>query len=415
MTAGRKKPRPVRSQADYWDEMIKWMGKAQSGHLDWDTTLQDLQAFILNLFGDIEERQQQTRIIFFEKSAKELLRKFAGRLTKIDEIRIHLRLAKSFETLGAWQKALATYQEAISLCDTPDTIRFETEALRWIGHIYCMRSEWRQANEAYQHSLRLSREQKDIVNEACATSSLGILAFEQGEIDRAAEHFEQGLALADKAGDLKLTAEIYNNLGAVENVRGKWADALAIYNKSLPVLEKLGETRTLAEIYHNIAMTYADMQRWADAGANYQESYALAKACGDLRLQATVKLNRAELYLVIGDFGFAGGLCHQALKIFQRLQDRLGEADAYKFLGMISTARREWQAARRQFSNSIRLAKKYNSPMAEAESHFELGKMWQQKGNAGVARKQLELALAQFTRLQADGDVAKVKKVLENL
>ena len=153
--------------------------------------------------------------------------------------------------------------------------------------------------------------------------------------------------------ETKLQADFNNNFGIVANVEGNWEKALAHYGKSLLHYEKMGDSRGLAKTYHNLARTYADAERWSEAGAYYEKAYKFAKEVGDAHTQADIKLNRAELYIAIGDFCLAEALCHQALQIYLRLKDQLGEAEVFKFSGIINTKKHDWLKAQFYFEHSI--------------------------------------------------------------
>jgi len=250
---------------------------------------------------------------------------------------------------------------------------------------------------------------------ANAYSGLAYHYFEQGELSQAGTYWEQALELSEKNNEVKLRAQVHNNLGAVTNVQGRWENALAHYGKSLPLFEKIGDTRGLAETYHNMAMTYSDAARWAEADDHYGKSYLLAKEIGDVRLQAMVKLNRVELYLNIGDTRVAEALCHQALRTFLQLDDHLGEADVHKSLGIISARKHDWTNAKLNFENSIQIARKFKNPLCEAESHLEYGRMLLSKGNHKSPRKQFDMALKLFAKLDAEKAVKEVQNEISKL
>jgi len=218
------------------------------------------------------------------------------------------------------------------------------------------------------------------------------------------------LKLAEKMNNVKMIAEINNNLGIVANVNGNWERALSYYGASLPRFEKIGDLRGLAKTYHNMAKTYADTQRWREAGKHYEKSYKYAKEVGDTHTQADIKLNRAELYLAIGDSSTAAALCHQALRTYLQLEDHLGQADAFKILGVIHSEKQDWPAAQSCFEKGIKLGQKSNSPLCEAETRFEYGWMLKQIGETKSARKQYERALKLFGQVNAQKQLEKVKQ-----
>ncbi|MFQ5638977.1 MAG: tetratricopeptide repeat protein [bacterium] len=377
-----------------------------------DTALKELRRFNRQL---LEEKEQAQRICFFEKSVEQLLHNCFPNLTKPEEIKIQLWKGHNYETFGDWGKALSAYQKVIDICDSEALTSYKAEAYRWIGHIQVMQNRWSEAIKSYQISLKLTQDNGDQKNKAYVYSGLAYYYFERAELTKAVSYWEKALELAERLNEIRLLAQTNNNLGAVANVQGLWEKALAYFSKSLPRFEKIGESRGLAETYHNVAMTYADAERWSEAGAHYEISYQLAKETGDVRLQATVKLNRAVLFMAIGDLYFAEALCQQALRRYLQLEDHLGQADAYKFLGMINSKKQQWDTAKSYFEKSIQTTRKFKNPLCEAETHMEFGQMWKQKGNKKLAQKQLEQALSLFTQLKVKKEIEKVKHEIAEL
>ncbi|MFQ5649815.1 MAG: tetratricopeptide repeat protein [bacterium] len=372
-----------------------------------------MQKFVLTIF---EESEQQKRLEYFQRAVAHLVKSFSSTLTPAQTIQVYLSAGRSYETFGAWDQALESYRQVVRLCNSQPQYRSEkSEALRWIGHILLMRSQWQDARESYQESVNLSHATGDQEGEAYAYNGIACLCFEQGELAEASSHWEKSLELAEQLDATKLIAQVYNNLGALANVQGHWEKALTNYGESLPRFEKIGERRGLAETYHNMAMTYADAGRWPEAGAHYERSYQVAKEIGDVRLEATVKLNRVKLYIAIGDTTLAEALCHQALQTYLHLEDHLGEAEVYKCLGMLDAERRAWAPAQSYFEKSLQITRKYRSPLCEAETHFEYGRMLRIKGITKAATTQFELALDLFTELEAEKEIQKVKQELDEL
>ncbi|MFQ5676219.1 MAG: tetratricopeptide repeat protein, partial [bacterium] len=394
------------------ESLQNWLRSASRRPKELESLLQEFQEFMAKFLETVVQKHKPAT---FEKSVDQLLKSCFPTPSKQQSIRIQLWKGHSYETFGAWDKALAAYRRVIELCDSQSLSGFKAEAYLWIGHIKLMQNQTRAALNAYQTSLKLSQDCKDEKAIANSYHGLAYYYFEQGNSRNATSYWERSLEIAEKIKDKELIAKVTTNLGVVTNVQGSWEKALAYYGKSLSQVEKIGDARGLAETYHNMAMTYADAERWADAGAHYEKSHKLAKKVGDVHLQALVKLNRVELHLAIGDSEVAEALCQQALQEFSRLEDHLGEADAFKFLGVIRAGWRDWSAAKSFFEKSLRLTRKFQNLLCEAETRFEFGKMLKQKGNKKSAQKQLERALSLFTEIKAKKDIQKVKRQLSTL
>ena len=401
----------AKATGSIWERLSDMVSDARKNDKSLDLLLEDLQAFNRQL---VESQQQENRMQYFEQLMQELQALFLN-LNREDLIKFQLWLGHTYETHGAYDPALSAFQKVLAACDRQKFARYAAEAHLWIGHILLMQSKNRDAQKAYQKSLNLAQKTGDVKAEIDALNGFAYYAFEHGNTSDALKHWKKALELAESINDSYLLGKINNNLGAAANVRGEWEKALAHYAECLPRFEKLGDVRGLAETHHNIAMTYADAGRWPEANAHYQQSFQLAKEVGDMRLQAMVKLNRVELTLSIGDTRLAEALCRQALKSFVNLEDRLGEADSNKFLGVIKTRTRDWVQAKIHFEKSIKLARKYKSPLCEAETHWEYGRMLKAKGSLKTARKQYETALDLFKQLSAKNEIDKITTEIAEL
>jgi tetratricopeptide (TPR) repeat protein len=162
-------------------------------------------------------------------------------------------------------------------------------------------------------------------------------------------------------------------------------------------------------------MTYADMKNLPESSSNFEKSHELAKGIGDVRLQALVKLNRVELYIAINDIYAGLALENQAMQTFLQLEDHLGEAETYKYMGALYSRIEKWELANTYFEQSIFLANKYKNPLLAAESHYEFGVMEKQRGDKKSAIEHLNKAMSLFQSLNAANDEAKVKEMLASV
>lgn len=392
-----------------WEQLRVWLSQAQPKRKNWETLCRELRAEVARVLGEGAPKQH---VRYFARAIKELLAQTPAAESQAESGALHLALGKAYEAYGEAKHALAAFQAALSHSEGREQQLDKAEALRWIGHLRANQNQWREAAQAYEESLQVCVRAGEVSAAAHAQNSLAILRFEQGELEQAAQDWESALEQAEQAQDTALVGMIYNNLGALANVQGRREQALAYYLDSIPYLEKHGEMRTLAGTYQNLGMTHADAARWAEAGKSYEKGARLAQQLGDVPLQTLIKLNRVELYLGLEDVPVAESLCRQVLQSYTQLNDRLGQADAHKFLGVIHARQKAWKPAQTHFEKSVRLARKFQSPLCEAEARFEYGRMLKQKGAAKTAHKHLQQALVLFTQLNAAAEIEKVKQEL---
>jgi len=394
--------------------MSEYFSDMHPGKGGWEGSLESLTSFIFKVV-DEDDRDINIKVKHFEHSIGELKTRFSSSLSKDQEIHMDIWMGQCFEKFGAWDKALSSYHGAFDHCEGGAYDNLKTETMRSEGYIYAMRNQWKKALDSFQESLKLCQSNGDQEGEAHGYNGIGMLYFEKGELSDAANYWENGLQIAEQINETKLSAQLVNNLGALMSARGDWDQALAYYSKSVTMFEKVGEYRGLAEAHHNMGMTYADMKRWSESADCYEKSYKIAKEVGDVRLQAMVKLNRVEMYTTIKDIYFGLALCNQALKTFKELEDHLGEAEAYKFLGMLYTRVEEWDLAGSFFEDAIHCADKYKNPLLAAEAHYQYGVMQKAKNNPEMAIEDFNKALSLFKSMKAEKDVDRVKEALDSI
>lgn len=406
---------PASEQKKYITRKVnKYLSHVKPDSQGWPGTLESLKSLIFNI-EDEDNRNIQMKVKYFEQSINDLKNRFANKMSHEQEIHIEIWLGNCYEKYGIWDKASNAYDKAINLCTLDSDNELITEAYCSLGDIWLMKNRWKIALEAYQSALDIAKKNNDHIGAASTLNSMGILKFERGEFDTAFDLWQDGIQYAEKKQHKKLSAQIYNNLGALMSTQGNWNEALTNYTKCGLLFEEVGDFRGLAETYHNMAMTYADVKNWTESNKYYEKSFNLAKDIGDVRLKAMVCLNRAEIYTHINDIYVGLALCNQALRTFVELEDHLGEAETYKFMGVLYTKVKEWDLASSFFDDSLELAEKYKNPLLHSEVLFEYGRLCKITKKHQDARKYWQKSLLIFKSLKAESDIQRVKKEISNL
>jgi len=127
------------------DKYQKWIADAAATPKGLDALLENSRQLTQQL---LEEKEQEKRIRYFDQSVNQLLENCFPTLTKPEEIKLQLWKGQSYETFGAWDKALSAFQCVIDLCDSEEFAAPKAKAHRFIGHIQIMQSRFADALES---------------------------------------------------------------------------------------------------------------------------------------------------------------------------------------------------------------------------------------------------------------------------
>ncbi|MFQ6040740.1 MAG: tetratricopeptide repeat protein [Candidatus Poribacteria bacterium] len=327
--------------------------------------------------------------------------------------KLFIQLGQTYDIIGQWNQALDIFYKALDFCEQNSAAKAET--LKFLGHLKSKQREYSAATRLYLDSLAIYTALNQKHDIAHIYLCQGYNYFEQGNYQQAEDYYRLALQLGSEQADQQIIADGNNNLGIIATVRGNFDDAIAYYTRSVAAYESIDDIPGLSTAYHNLAMLQVDTAKWQEAGASYQTALEYAQQAGNLELMGLIHLNRAELALKLYDFAMAEACCKHALKVFGRLGSQTRIAEAYKFLGCAFSRQKKWDDARRLFQRSIEVNDSVNNQLGIAETRYEYGLMYLNKGNQDNAKQQLTQSLEIFEELSATADVEKVKAELAKL
>ena len=128
-----------------------------------------------------------------------------------------------------------------------------------------------------------------------------------------------------------------------------------------------------------------------------------------------IYLRRAETQILISDASMAMLYSRRAMRLFVRIEDPLGQADAYRTYRQAASIRCARGQDRDYLTESMGLQQKYKSPLGEAETLEVRGQFYEMKGEVDEARARYEQAFDLFQRLNAENDEKRIKDIMEQL
>ena len=331
------------------------------------------------------------------------------------DLHLLLTLGRTYERLSHLEKAFETYEKALILSDRHQDLKSRAELLSHMGRVLTRWQRWDEALKNLDSSRAIYEMLNDVRGQALVLLRRGTVFIEKGDYASAQDVYQAALSLGDQIGNKGIIARACNNLAIVATIQGDFDNAISQYELCIQMYRELGDARGLGNTYLNLGMAHTDREHWTSAMDAYEKGFEVAQAHSHLDIMANIHLSMAEVMLEMGNSMMVPMCCARALDIYRKTGDRLGEADAYRLLGLTFSMRKDWVTAEGLFSDSLRLNEENSNPLGAAEAHRDRGKMLMIRGLKTDAQISLNAALVGFQKLGARADIIKVEKLLHEL
>jgi non-specific serine/threonine protein kinase len=252
---------------------------------------------------------------------------------------------------------------------TVDSLR--ARALAYHGLILTNLGKFNEARRSVNQGLDLSRRISDQFTEAYSLYILGVSYWNQGDFEQGVPIMKQSLALYEAVGD------------------------------------KLGQATTL--------MRLVGVSDYEASKAYMVESIRLQRELGNLSGLA-FSLYYLSIFLTLhGDFSSPFPMAEEALSIFQRLGNPVGEANALTIYGYLAFFQNDYQESVTYFKKAIELNEKNGDLMGSLYNRRELAMGLLHQGDMEEAKELLHDCVLQFQKLNAFDGLAKTIETVARL
>jgi predicted ATPase/class 3 adenylate cyclase/Tfp pilus assembly protein PilF len=297
-----------------------------------------------------------------------------------------------------------------------------TVASLWntIGGVYYTRSRLFEAIESVERSLQIYKDLNYHWGMAVSLNNLGILNFAFGKWEEAVIHLEQADRLRSEYGSDPERPINLKNLGEVLIALGDYERARAKMETSLSISDRIG--MDLAKTYAELGLCHLSIkeEKYSEAQIHLQHARWLIddkddesdRACIYYNLELLIEARRSNLLHAL-DSGI------KAKKIAEKSGFAGELADALRGLGLVNHLLSEYLQAETYLQESMRIAQARNDRYSEAETLFELGRLYDDWGQADLAQettwlKQAEICLDKaintFENLGAKQDLRRARE-----
>jgi tetratricopeptide (TPR) repeat protein len=209
---------------------------------------------------------------------------------------------------------------------------------------------------------------------------LGRIFVEAHRPDLAMKPLQKAIALFEQLpGDVargNLSAALGDLANAYRQL-GQFDAAMDAAERALAINRELKRDREIAASLGQIAAILTQQQRYAEADARYAEALRAAQSAGDLGLQGSLLQHQASLQDDIGNQDRAVELYKQAIALFQRAANAVGEMQTCDLLATAERARGQLDAAEAWYARSRELALQLNDRHQLAANAQNVGILYQ--------------------------------------
>jgi DNA-binding SARP family transcriptional activator len=262
-------------------------------------------------------------------------------------------------------------------------------ATRWLALEYdCLRAvvDWATTHGCAGHAWRIAVAMTTFFNRTIPWSD-GLM------------FYESVLRAVESAGDLTGMAYTLNSLGTQHFNRGDPGASLAVFERSLAQFQRLSHRRGEAMLLGNLGLVCGELGEHDQARRYAMLARTLCEELDYPRGTAMNLDNLGVTHTVAGEYDAAIDRLLQADAIYRELGDIEAHAGNQHHLGNAYAGLGESARSTRAFRESIGMWRAVGSRRWEAVVLTDFGRMLQDAGHSGLARRMWEAALVTMREL----------------
>ena len=179
------------------------------------------------------------------------------------------------------------------------------------------------------------------------------------------------------AGEDVQAARAWNRAGRFQLQLNRPAEALVTYRQALNVLRRTRDPQTQIDSLNGLGNTYKHMSRYPEANSLLQQAILLSDRNSYIEGKAEALLIRPYC---LPNKAEALQTAEQSLQLWQSLNHKLGQAEAYMVIGEHQMIQNNLNEATRNYETARKLWEELQIPNQGAEALINLGFIEQRKG-----------------------------------
>jgi CHAT domain-containing protein/tetratricopeptide (TPR) repeat protein len=391
-----------------------------------------------------------------EEATNELLLNKNAQLVNITLWNTLLNCASSEQHQQSPAKSIEIYQLTLRVADRINKPELVAVTYYYIGRTYSRMTDFESSIQAYETSGKLFEQAGTKGGLIYVLADLGALYFAAEDYEKAQSYSEQSLGLAGKTklspikeslGPIEYgPARSLHTLGEIELRHGNHEDALKQLSEAVALYERLNRTGTpyniqTSEVLISLAELYGEIGEYGRAFSYLTKAHQVSRSSGDQNTLANIMSGQGSLFLEQEDYAAARTHFKASLAIYESrgnakeearallnlavIEQREGHDDdalalfhrtletataaklvdvqitAGQGLGVVLTAKRDFQNALKAIDHSLEIARRLNAKTREVELLWRTAQIYfaMQDYRESAALAEQALTLARSLRL----------------
>lgn len=290
-------------------------------------------------------------------------------------------LGAAYDTLGDSHKAIAFYEQALSIHRDVGDTEGEGVVLGNLGSTYNSLGETEKAIIFHEQARVISQKIGDQQGEAIDLGNLGAAYRRLGEVDKAITHYEQALVIARKIGDKYHEANTLGNLGNAYMDLDEIHKAIGYYEQALAITQNIGDRRGQLGHLYNLGNAYSRRGEFEKAITFYENALIIIRQVSDQHTEAQILSNLGDAYDDLGQMDKAISYHEQALAVAREIGDQRLEGIDLSLLGSIYAKLGMTEKAVTHFEQALAIAHAIGDQRSIANRSWYLGEVVEKQGD----------------------------------
>jgi tetratricopeptide (TPR) repeat protein len=310
--------------------------------------------------------------------------------------------SRSNHIMGDWKKALQYYNECSDLATLSNDNKLKINSICQAGYILEEQNELEKSLETFKKGLNLSKKDNYPFGLADSFRGIGRFYWRTSHHTKAIFNYKKCLEISEKENFDDLSGSTYIDLGNTYDEKCEISKAIECYEKSITYLRNTNNIKETGRAYGNLGVTLRHFEDYKNAIKYHKMQLDLIKKSQYMRCIGYGYAWIGYCDVKIDDYKNAKKYAKKAEDIALKIENNNILFDVYKIYAYILARKNEWEKAMHYFQKSLDGAVSSKSFFPAAETHFEIGQLYQKAGKGKEAEKQFILASNLYKKLGLD-------------